>query len=456
MFECNVGGGWLSWSVKFEAATEVMDSAMGAAGMSLHASMADTLGGLIDSIAQLGRMEASIAAHKAELVDQARQWSELMESALDDSTRDADRGWNAAVRARRTVVTELACALRIPERTAESLVVDSQMLLGQLPATFEALSSGTISWRHTRSLVDHARTIPTEAVPVFEAAVLPFADRLTVAQFDRKARTQRERLHPETIEVRQQAAVEDRLVDLQPDRDGMAWLTAYLPAAEAHGAYNRLTDIARAQQGPEETRTLAQLRADVFAELLLDGTLHCTDGPAGGSEVDGKTRPDTGIRPRVLITVPALTLLGRSDEPAVLEGYGPIDLETALELAAAAPSFTRILTHPETGAVLSVGRDRYTVPADLRTWLRVRDGTCRFPGCSRAARICEIDHTEDWQHAGETAHNNLAHLCPSHHRLKHMTGWRVRQLGDGVIEWTSPTGKTYITDPEVQMQSVTR
>jgi hypothetical protein len=37
-----------------------------------------------------------------------------------------------------------------------------------------------------------------------------------------------------------------------------------------------------------------------------------------------------------------------------------------------------------------------------------------------------------------------------------MTGWRVRQLDDGVIEWTSPTGKTYTTEPEVQMQAALR
>ena len=57
----------------------------------------------------------------------------------------------------------------------------------------------------------------------------------------------------------------------------------------------------------------------------------------------------TGVRARVLVTVPVLTLLGRSAEPA-LEGYGPIDIDTARELAAGAPGLVRILTHPETGA----------------------------------------------------------------------------------------------------------
>ncbi len=137
----------------------------------------------------------------------------------------------------------------------------------------------------------------------------------------------------------------------------------------------------------------------------------------------------------------------------MLEGHGPIDRETALELAASAPSFTRLLTHPETGAVLSVGRASYAVPADLRTWLRVRDGTCRFPGCSRAARSCEIDHTRDWQFGHGTNHDNLAHLCPAHHHLKHQTGWAVRHRGGGVLEWTSPSGHAYTTEPETHLET---
>ena len=400
--------------------------------LELAGAMVNTLGELVDSIAALNRMEASIAAHKAALIDQARQWSEVVEG-----TGPTDLGWSPEVRARRVLVTELACALRIPERMAETLIADSQALLTDLPATFAALGEGAISWRHAHALVDHATSLSPHLVGQFEAAVLPFATTLTVAKFDRRARAERERMAPDSIDGRHLQAVEKRSIDLQPDRDGMAWLSAYLPVVAAQGIYNRLTDIAMSQRSPTESRTMAQLRADAFAELLLDGTL-----------ADGRT---SGIRPRVLVTVPALTLLGRGTEPAVLEGYGPIDRMTALELAASAPSFTRLLTHPETGALLSVGRARYAVPADLRTWLRVRDGTCRFPGCSRAARSCEIDHTRDWQFGHGTNHDNLAHLCPAHHHLKHQTGWSVRQRGAGVLEWTSPSGHVYTTEPETRI-----
>lgn len=390
-----------------------------------------TLGELVDSIAALERMEASIAGFKAELIEQARVWSELVEAA---SAKPEDRGWNAEVRARRVVASELACALRLPERSAESLVEISRMLSNKLPATLRALCEGAISWRHAKVLVDHACSIDASFAEQFEAAVLPFAKTLTVTKFDRKARAVRERIHPESIDDRHEMAMEKRSIDLQPAEDGMAHLYAYLPVVTAQGIHNRLTDMAMKHKAAAESRTLAQLRADLFADLLLNGTL------AAGR--------DGGIRARVLVTVPVLTLLGKGDEPAELEGYGPIDRVTALKLAAKAPSFTRLLTHPETGAVLSVGRNSYAVPADLRTWLRVRDGTCRFPGCSRAARNCEIDHTEDWQHGNGTNHDNLAHLCPAHHHLKHQTGWAVRQTGAGVLEWTSPNGRVYSTEPE--------
>jgi hypothetical protein len=38
-------------------------------------------------------------------------------------------------------------------------------------------------------------------------------------------------------------------------------------------------------------------------------------------------------------------------------------------------------------------------------------------------------------------------VCEAHHTLKHATGWTVRQLGGGRMEWTSPLGKVYIEEP---------
>jgi hypothetical protein len=412
-------------------------------GELLASSLLDTTAGIIDDVIEADRAIARAIAIRAALIDQARSWSEATAALAPPDTATARR-WSAVAVARRSLVSELAAALSLPERTTETLIDESRSLLRELPATMDALSNGDIGYRHAQLMIEHANSLPVAARRAFEESALPLAGRLTPSRFDRQARVLRERAHPESIEVRHAGRLEKRELTLQPGRDGMSWLTAYLPAASAQAVFHRVTDLANSLTSPDEPRTLTQLRADVFCDLLVDG-----ETPA-----DHPRRPllGRGIRARVLITVPVLTLLGHGGEPASLEGYGPIDIGTARELAAHAPGFTRILTHPETGAVLSLGRDRYAIPPDLRAWLRMRDETCRAPGCATAARYCDIDHTEDWQHLGRSDHDNLAHLCPKHHRQKHHTAWRVEHAGAGALDWTSPTGHRYRTEPALHMQ----
>ena len=43
--------------------------------------------------------------------------------------------------------------------------------------------------------------------------------------------------------------------------------------------------------------------------------------------------------------------------------------------------------------------------------------------------------------------SNLKCLCRQHHRLKTFGKWKDKQLADGTVIWTSPTGQTYRTAP---------
>ena len=83
----------------------------------------------------------------------------------------------------------------------------------------------------------------------------------------------------------------------------------------------------------------------------------------------------------------------------------------------------------------------------MRRFLNARDRHCRFPGCRVPAIRCEIDHTIDHHLGGPTDVDNCEGLCQRHHSMKQFTAWKVRQLGSGVLEWTSPLGQTYIDTP---------
>ncbi|WP_035764953.1 HNH endonuclease signature motif containing protein, partial [Arthrobacter sp. H20] len=154
-----------------------------------------------------------------------------------------------------------------------------------------------------------------------------------------------------------------------------------------------------------------------------------------------------GVQAKVFVTVPVMTLLG-GDAPGELEGYGPIDPDTARQLAGHAPSFTRILTHPHTGARLDADATTYRVPQDLQDAIRARDQTCRHPGCNRLAMFCELDHTTPWAHGGKTTYGNLACLCKRHHKLKTDGYWHYHQPEAGTIIAISPAGETYLTKPD--------
>jgi hypothetical protein len=138
-------------------------------------------------------------------------------------------------------------------------------------------------------------------------------------------------------------------------------------------------------------------------------------------------------------------LLGLTDEPAILDGHGPIPASMARKLLAdGASSFYRVLVDPRDGAPLEIGRTSYRLTKAMKQALRLRDGKCTFPGCNNHTPDNETDHLQAWQHGGSTGISNLAQLCPKHHRLKHNSRWAPTPASKNEPPgWTSPTGRHY-------------
>ena len=85
----------------------------------------------------------------------------------------------------------------------------------------------------------------------------------------------------------------------------------------------------------------------------------------------------------------------------------------------------------------------------LEHLIGVRQQVCAFPGCQRAARRCDLDHTIPYDQGGRTCECNLAPLCRRHHQAKQAPGWHLDQPEPGTMIWTTPSGRTYTTHPSV-------
>ncbi|MDN5751320.1 MAG: 13E12 repeat family protein, partial [Pseudonocardia sp.] len=158
-----------------------------------------------------------------------------------------------------------------------------------------------------------------------------------------------------------------------------------------------------------------------------------------------QVRPVTPGKPLVQVVMAYSTLTGADHLPGELVGYGAIPADLAREIAADAV-WKRLLTDPESGALLDYGRTTYRPPAALADFVRARDVYCRSPLCRRRALDSELDHTVPFP-VGPTAEFNLTDGCVLHHHEKHSPGWSVLQHPDGRVEWITPTGHTYLSEP---------
>jgi hypothetical protein len=183
---------------------------------------------------------------------------------------------------------------------------------------------------------------------------------------------------------------------------------------------------------------------DFSADLMDPMDAHRADAMTAIAALFLETNEDQVMnhgRPiTVNLTIDLPTLLGLSENPGQLSGYGAIPATVARELAADG-KWRKFITDPTTGNLLDFGRESYLPPQALRDFLLARDKTCRFPGCRRSGVRGEIDHAVPWEEGGETSRSNLGLLCKRHHQLKTHGGWKLESFEDGSCEWTSPLGK---------------
>ena len=114
---------------------------------------------------------------------------------------------------------------------------------------------------------------------------------------------------------------------------------------------------------------------------------------------------------------PTTLIVHLSDDgtPPVLEGAGPISLETAERLCCD----SRKIAIKLCGSDLVHSRiSRCASYAQMRALYKRSGGHCQYPGCS-AIHELEAHHILAYERGGKTELDNLILLCGRHHKLLH-------------------------------------
>ncbi|MDJ0959704.1 MAG: DUF222 domain-containing protein [Acidimicrobiia bacterium] len=326
--------------------------------------------------------------------------------------------------------SEIAAALHLTRRAAESELSTAWELHQRHPRVLTALRYGRIDVRRARVMIDTTGHLTDAAARDVVARVIDDVETLTTGQLRHRIRRMCIETDPDDAKARYDRSVEERRVVMYPTTQGTAELfAADLPPHEAAAAMRRVNRLARSLRTAGETRTMDQLRADVFLDLLK-GT--------GVAKRSG--------RGTVELRAPLPTLVGLSNAPGELAGYGPVIADVARQVAEQQrdAEWRFVVTDPDNGEIVHVGTTQYRPTAQQRRTVEAIYSTCVFPGCRMPAGDNDLDHRNPHAEGGPTAVPNLAPLCRHHHTTRHRFGWSYERLPNGDHRWRSPLGHHYV------------
>jgi len=361
---------------------------------------------------------------------------------------------------------DVSSALRLSAGTAQMRIDVARTLVNHLPNTCSALATGELSAAHATVIAKETAAAIRDGLSEFaifsiEEKAIAHAEFHTPSQVAQQVRSAIAKFAPATFEEVVEKARDSRRVSCYNDVDGMSTVVAILPAADAQTVMKAIeafiikgsaaweisndsntSGLNTSGSKNSDTRSADMKRADALTSLAGFALA------ASSEDVALHRRPIT-----VNVTIDLPTLLGLSENPGQLAGYGAIPASVARALASDG-KWKRFITDPQTGALLDYGRETYQPPQALIDFLIARDRTCRFPGCRRSAALSDLDHAQSWEEGGTTSLDNLGALCRRHHLLKTHGGWGIESRADGSCTWTSPLGKIYQTPARSMAETV--
>ncbi len=401
---------------------------------------------MFESLDDGGVVDAMVSASREENAAAGRRLMAMGELYARRAPEDDVEKINWAIDGHANVVAEISAALNISRGRAAGQLRYGIDLREKLPRVAEVFATGAIDFRMMAELVSRSENASEPAVLAkLDAAFAhqsPKWMRMSGPKLTERIDMWVEKFDPagvrEPCRTRQ-----NRYVEIGPGAPGMANLWASLTLIEGAALDERVDQVSATVCG-NDPRTKDERRTDALMAMSNHPTrLQCgcgeSDCPASGGE-------DKALGEVVLHILAEQTAVdGESQNPGYLPGFGAVSAPRLRELIDSGQAKLKPLQIPPPEC-----EPRYRPSRALAEFVRWRDLTCRWPGCDVPAAKCQIDHTVPYP-LGPTHPSNNKLYCPHHHLLKTFYvgagGWSERQLPDGTLILTAPTGHIYTTSP---------
>jgi len=325
-----------------------------------------------------GLLALLTAEYRQLAYQQARVWAVMSEMAHRDPMPNRPPGtrWSAD-EPFESAVDEVRARLLLTRRSAQSEVATADSVAAS-PRVFAALRAGEIDRRRAMVLTDGCWGLTDEQATAVLDDLLGDAGTMTATELEAKVKRLGMALDPAWAERRYKQAVRERKVVGYLNADGSATVSGQnLPADQAASAYSRVDALADAAKRAGAAAKIDHLRAEIFLSLLdgsFDGMAEqamiaallrrfpkqsasnssdatkarmatglaelapadsapiespsAEPAPTSQTGAEGFAGQACGVHVRVSLT----TLLGLTDEPGELPGWGPVDADTAREI----------------------------------------------------------------------------------------------------------------------------
>ena len=459
-----------------------------------------SLEGCIEALTGIQEMENVLSAVKTVLMGQAASREDVW---LDDGT--CDECTHPVGHIEEDAPDLIAPCFGVTSNVAYGYVERAVAQLTRTPALVEEMAAGRLDAWKARVVTEELADAPDETASAVVDELIARAVKVggwleTTGPLRRRTQKLLAAITPEVLEDR---ATNERSFCGLRRRTNSGLVTdtwdATIPVETARQAWEAIDTIAKPAFQAGHASNLSQARMDAMIGLILGNTtatihLHATlpadtlaevraDADKAVEPSDPAASQDVSVQQALAISTSVLV-----PEGAVLPVGGYVGTGTTFlsrpwlsaalgsGLAVNAPDIT---IDPDTGAILTgdvpSGLNRklvrkhptqatgalppdggpptdvgYRIPAAMRRLVKLRDGKCRFPGCSISVTFTDLDHVKAWP-VGPTDPSNLACLCRRHHQLKQgvhgRQRWSPTLYADGTMTWLDPVGRLHVTFP---------